>query len=105
MVIHPGGTNISHGQRQLVCLARALLAHCRLLILDEATSAIDSITDAAIQKIIRKEFSEATVIVITHKLANVADFDALLVLADGKVAGFGPPAEIMANGGTGLGPE
>ncbi len=105
MVIHPGGTNISHGQRQLVCLARALLAHCRLLILDEATSAIDSITDTAIQKIIRKEFSEATVIVITHKLANVADFDALLVLADGKVAGFGPPAETMANGGTGLGPE
>lgn len=99
MLIRPGGTGISHGQRQFVCLARALLARCRLLILDEATSAMDNATDAAIQQVVRSEFSEATAMVIAHKLATVADFGSILVLSHGKVAEFGPPAELIAKGG------
>lgn len=99
MDIHTGGSNLSHGQRQLVCLARALLAQSRILILDEATSGIDTATDAAIQQVIRDEFAEATILVVAHKLMTVADFDAILVLSHGEVAQFGSPQELLGTQG------
>lgn len=99
MAIQAGGTNLSHGQRQLVCLARALLAQCRILILDEATSAVDAATDAAIQQVIRDEFSEATIIVVAHRLLTVADFDALLVMSNGEMAESGSPIELLNKNG------
>ncbi|KAH6606189.1 abc bile acid transporter [Trichoderma cornu-damae] len=99
MEIRPGGDNLSHGQRQLVCLARALLARCRVLVLDEATSAVDGATDAAIQQVIRREFAYATILVVAHRLVTVADSDAILVLRDGEAAEFGSPAELMAREG------
>lgn len=94
-----GGKNLSYGQRQLLCLARALLAKCRVLILDEATSAVDADVDAAVQKVIREDFAEATIIVVAHRLLTVADFDNILVMSEGKVAEYGPPARLMEQKG------
>ena len=99
MTIESGGSNLSHGQRQLICLARAILAQCRILILDEATSGIDSTSDAAIQQVIKDEFSSATVMVVAHKLLTVADFDSILVLSEGEVVEFGAPKELLQKEG------
>ncbi|KAJ3493432.1 hypothetical protein NLG97_g4735 [Lecanicillium saksenae] len=99
MEIDAGGKNLSYGQRQLLCLARALLVQCPILILDEATSAVDSNVDAAIQQVIREDFQDSTILVVAHRLLTVADFDNILVMSDGEVAEFGPPKELMARKG------
>ncbi|KAM3511633.1 hypothetical protein MY11210_004717 [Beauveria gryllotalpidicola] len=99
MEIKPGGVNLSYGQRHLLCLARALLVRCPILILDEATSGVDDATDAAVQRVIREEFSHATILVVAHRLLTVADFDSILVMRDGKVAEIGPPTALMAKRG------
>ncbi|KAJ9157202.1 ATP-dependent bile acid permease [Pleurostoma richardsiae] len=100
MEISTGGANLSQGQRQLVCLARALLARPKIVVLDEATSAVDRGTDAAIQASLRAEFAAAgcTVLVIAHRLSTVADFDRVLVLREGRVAEMGTPAELVRRG-------
>ncbi|KAI9043143.1 uncharacterized protein KD926_004326 [Aspergillus affinis] len=92
-----GGSNLSYGQRQLLCLARALIQMPRLLILDEATSAVDKTTDSVVQQSIRSEFgrNDSTLLVIAHRLSTVADFDQILVLGGGKVLEFGQPVELM----------
>lgn len=100
---HPiitGGSNLSQGQRQLVCLARALLTRPKIMVLDEATSAIDQATDAAIQRSLRKcvESTGTTVLVIAHRLSTVADFDKILVLDKGRVVEFGAPRELVRRG-------
>lgn len=98
--ISTGGANLSQGQRQLVCLARSLLRRPKIVILDEATSAVDRGTDSNIQESLRKEFAAAgcTVLVIAHRLSTVADFDRLLVMDKGRVAEFGSPRELLEAG-------
>ncbi|XP_034882734.1 canalicular multispecific organic anion transporter 2 [Mirounga leonina] len=91
-----GGENLSVGQRQLVCLARALLRKSRILVLDEATAAIDLETDNFIQAIIRTEFESCTVLTIAHRLNTIMDYTRVLVLDKGTVAEFDSPANLIA---------
>eukprot|EP00741_Cyanophora_paradoxa_P012037 tig00020592_g11632.t1 len=92
-----GGSNLSTGQRQLLCLARALLRRCRVLVLDEATASVDVHTDAVIQKTVREEFRDATVLTIAHRLETIADADRVLVLERGRVVEAGPPRALLAD--------
>jgi ABC-type multidrug transport system fused ATPase/permease subunit len=94
--ISSSGANISQGQKQLLCLARAILSRPKLIILDEATSAVDMKTDELIQRSIREEFSNTTLLVVAHRLSTVADFDRILVMKDGVAAEFGTPKELLA---------
>lgn len=97
--ISEGGLNLSQGQRQLLCLARAIVARPKVMVLDEATSAVDMATDALIQRSIREEFTASTLIVIAHRLSTIADFDRILVLSEGQVAEFGTPRELWERQG------
>lgn len=90
-----GGSNLSQGQKQLLCLARAILSRPKVLLLDEATSAVDMETDRLIQDSIRQEFSDSTLLVIAHRLSTVVDFDRILVIKDGVTAEFGTPKELL----------
>ena len=93
--ISEGGLNLSQGQRQLLCLARAIVSRPKIMVLDEATSAVDMTTDALIQRSIREEFTDSTLIVIAHRLSTIADFDRILVMGEGKGVEFGSPRELM----------
>jgi len=93
--IASGGSNLSQGQKQLLCLARAILLRPKVLLLDEATSAVDMATDRLIQRSIREEFANTTLLVIAHRLSTVVDFDRILVMRDGTTAEFGSPRELL----------
>lgn len=95
-----GGDNLSVGQRQLVCLARALLRKTKVLVLDEATAAVDLETDDIIQETIRKEFQGCTIITIAHRLNTIMDYDRVLVLSEGHVAELDQPKTLMHKEGT-----
>ncbi|KAJ3094386.1 hypothetical protein HDU97_008125 [Phlyctochytrium planicorne] len=95
-VVAEGGSNFSQGQRQLLCLARALLKSSKVTILDEATASVDNETDGRIQETIRgPDFANVTVISIAHRLRTVADYDLILVLEKGEVSQFGSPWELL----------
>uniref|UniRef100_A0A8B9LTP4 Multidrug resistance-associated protein 1 n=1 Tax=Astyanax mexicanus TaxID=7994 RepID=A0A8B9LTP4_ASTMX len=94
-----GGENLSLGQRQLVCLARALLRKTKILVLDEATAAVDLETDNLIQSTIRTQFEDCTVLTIAHRLNTIMDYTRVLVLDKGKMAEFDSPASLIAKKG------
>lgn len=98
--ISEGGLNLSQGQRQLLCLARAIVCRPKIMILDEATSAVDMATDFLIQRSIREEFKDSTLIVIAHRLSTIADFDKILVMSDGKAVEFDSPRKLLEEKGT-----
>jgi len=95
--IAEGGKNLSAGQRQLICLARALLRKSKILVLDEATSSVDPQTDAQVQETIRLEFVNKGVSVITvaHRLDTVLGSDKIAVLGDGEVIEYGTPDDLL----------
>ncbi|XP_043705894.1 putative ABC transporter C family member 15 [Telopea speciosissima] len=93
--VEEDGGNWSLGQRQLFCLARVLLKKRRILVLDEATASVDTATDNVIQKTIREETSNCTVITVAHRIPTVVDNDLVLVLDDGKVVEYDSPAQLL----------
>ena len=95
--VSEGGSNFSVGQRQLICLARALLRRAKVLVLDEATAAVDPETDELIQTTIRKEFSHCTVLTIAHRLNTILDSDRILVLSKGQVEEVDSPLSLLKN--------
>ena len=92
-----GGSNLSSGERQLLCFARALLQATPILILDEATSNLDSATDDAVQALLRDEFGGRTIITVAHRINTVVDYDAILVMADGRLVEQGAPKDLLAD--------
>ncbi|ODQ81978.1 hypothetical protein BABINDRAFT_170555 [Babjeviella inositovora NRRL Y-12698] len=95
--LNEGGSNLSVGQKQLMCLARALLNTSTVLVLDEATSSVDVQTDKIIQETIRSEFASKTILTIAHRLDTVMDCDRIVVLDKGEVKEFDSPATLLAD--------
>lgn len=95
--IFEGGSNLSGGQRQLMSLARALLNPSKVLVLDEATAAVDMATDKIIQQTIREQFKDRTILTIAHRLDTVMDCDYIMVLSKGEMVEFASPQELLAN--------
>lgn len=95
--IEQGGTNVSGGQKQRLCIARALLKKPRILILDDSTSAVDTATDAMIRKAFREEIPDTTKLIIAQRISSVQDADKIIVLEGGKVHGFGTHEELLSS--------
>eukprot|EP00261_Vitis_vinifera_P014118 XP_003631374.1 PREDICTED: ABC transporter C family member 10 [Vitis vinifera] len=92
------GSNWSMGQRQLFCLGRALLKRSRILVLDEATASIDNATDSILQKTIRTEFADCTVITVAHRIPTVMDCTMVLAISDGKLVEYDEPMKLIKEG-------
>lgn len=95
--IEQGGTNVSGGQRQRLCIARALLRKPKILILDDSTSAVDTATDAKIRKSFREEIPNTTKIIIAQRVSSVQDADRIIVMDDGNICGIGTHEELLAD--------
>ena len=93
--IEPGGSNLSTGQKQLMCLARALVRKRRILVLDEATANVDNETDQVIQKTIRTKFADYTVLTIAHRINTIIDFDRVMVIDNGEILEFDSPQVLL----------
>ena len=95
--IEQGGTNVSGGQKQRLCIARALLKNPKVLILDDSTSAVDTATDAKIRKAFREEIPGTTKLIIAQRISSVQDADHIIVMEEGEINGFGTHEELLAN--------
>jgi ATP-binding cassette subfamily C (CFTR/MRP) protein 4 len=98
-MVSEGGTNFSVGQRQLLCLARAILSKSKILVLDEATASVDRRTDQLLHESLQESFGDATILAVAHRLDTVIDHDMILVLGQGKVLEYGTPADLIRSGG------
>lgn len=94
-VVEEGGMNFSVGERQLLCLARAIVEEPRVLVLDEATASVDSATDALLQTMLRTRFQNTTLLTIAHRLRTIIDYDTILVMDDGRAVEFGRPKDLL----------
>ncbi|KAL9545898.1 hypothetical protein MBANPS3_006918 [Mucor bainieri] len=94
-LVSEGGKNFSQGQRQLLCLARALLKRSKVVLMDEATASVDFETDKAIQKTITTEFKDSTILCIAHRLNTVIEYDRILVLDHGEILEFASPLDLL----------
>ncbi|KAK8144941.1 hypothetical protein G3M48_005104 [Beauveria asiatica] len=88
---------LSQGQQQLLCLARALLRKSKLVLLDEPTASVDTMTEAKMAEVIARKFEDATVIMVTHRLSLIHSFDKVIVLNTGEIVEYGPPAELLSD--------
>ena len=95
--IEQGGSNVSGGQKQRLCIARALLKKPKILILDDSTSAVDTKTDALIRQAFKETIPDTTKIIIAQRISSVQDSDKIIVLDDGKINGFGTHEELLEN--------
>ena len=95
--IEQGGTNVSGGQKQRLCIARALLKNPRILILDDSTSAVDTATEAKMRKAFREDIPHITKIIIAQRISSVQDADKIIVIDDGKISAFGTHEELLKN--------
>ena len=93
--IEQGGTNVSGGQKQRLCIARALLKKPKILILDDSTSAVDTHTDAMIRKAFREEIPNTTKLIIAQRVSSVQEADLILVLDDGRIVASGNHEELL----------
>ena len=93
--IEQGGTNVSGGQKQRLCIARALLKKPKILILDDSTSAVDTATDAKIRKAFAQEIPDTTKLIIAQRISSVQNADRIIVMEDGWVNGFGTHEELL----------
>ncbi len=98
-VIQEGSSNLSMGQRQLICIARAVLADPRILILDEATASVDTLTEVLIQQALQRLLAGRTAIVIAHRLSTIRDADLICVVNDGRIVEQGRHGDLLARGG------
>ena len=97
--VKEAGSNFSVGERQLVCLARALVQKCKIIVMDEATANVDFKTDNLIQQVIRHKFKDSTVLTIAHRLNTIMDYDKVLILDGGRMVEFDKPEILIQNGG------
>eukprot|EP01053_Blabericola_migrator_P000456 Blabericola_migrator_1__455@NODE_110_length_13983_cov_82_900618_g98_i0_p1_GENE_NODE_110_length_13983_cov_82_900618_g98_i0NODE_110_length_13983_cov_82_900618_g98_i0_p1_ORF_typecomplete_len1462_score259_28ABC_tran/PF00005_27/2_7e21ABC_tran/PF00005_27/9_3e33ABC_membrane/PF00664_23/1_4e03ABC_membrane/PF00664_23/2_9e19ABC_membrane/PF00664_23/2_2e29AAA_21/PF13304_6/1_1AAA_21/PF13304_6/0_034ABC_ATPase/PF09818_9/7_7ABC_ATPase/PF09818_9/0_029MMR_HSR1/PF01926_23/22MMR_HSR1/PF01926_23/0_12AAA_22/PF13401_6/ len=99
-MIDSSGSNMSFGQRQLVCLARVLLKDSKILLMDEATSSVDPVTDQLIQQCIKDRFRNRTILTIAHRIQTILDYDLVMGLSDGRVVELGPPSQLISDPGS-----
>ena len=95
--IEQGGSNVSGGQKQRLCIARALLKKPKILILDDSTSAVDTKTDALIRKAFREDIPDTTKLIISQRISSIEDADRIVVLNDGEIDGIGTHEELLAS--------
>ena len=92
-----GGSNVSGGQKQRLCIARALLKKPKILIFDDSTSAVDTATEAGIRRALREDIPNATKIIIAQRISSVIDAEKIIVMDDGKITGVGTHQELLKN--------
>ena len=97
--VNETGSNFSVGERQLVCLARALVQKSKIIVMDEAAANVDFKTDNLIQEVIRHKFKDSTVLTIAHRLNTIMDYDKVLILDGGRMVEFDKPEILIQNGG------